>query len=250
MDFPHKIGTARVWKTPAGLRIAIPVYQTWSHFLLTPFSACIAILLVRRLHDLPMWLFLIVCALSAMPWARWIWRSAGRQMLTLNRVSLRVRYDLLGLGWQRDYLVKEIYKLRYLPVVRSTDSSSGLDNRTSFGRIRFDYGPESHWLEGRFSEVDARQLIALLEEYAAAPLTQLNLKLDRPRPDGAIAEEIHRGTGGLLLFSWLGGMPYCIVMFSESSSLRLAAGALWAAMVVIGVFAEFGYRYRFTSAGL
>lgn len=247
-QIPLTIGPAKLQTTPAGLRIVIPVYQTWFGFLAAPFSASLAILLLRRISDLPQWWFFVLCLICVVPWARWIWRTAGRQVLTLNRVGLRLRYDLLGFEWNQEYFVNQIFKLRYSQL-GSTRAEPGMETHPSYGRIYFDCGQKTERLVGRFSDTEARELIALMESYSGVPLSTLHVPAET-RQDGALAEEVHRGAGGLLLFSWIGGVPYCIVMFSESSVLRFLACGLWAVMIVVGIAAEIGYRYRFTPAGL
>jgi hypothetical protein len=184
LEIPPALGSARLQQTPAGLRITIPVYQSWYHFLATPFTAGIAIVLVSQLGEIPSWLMGGLVALCAVPWARWFWRSLGRQIITVNKVTLRVRYDLLGFGWQDDYSVKQIFELRYMRIVTQSDLSQGLENRPSYGSLCFDYGSQTQKLVGRFTEDDARRLLEIVEVYSAAPLTGLNIKLDRPLPSG------------------------------------------------------------------
>lgn len=249
-EIPSMIGQARLQRTAAGLQIVIPVYQSWFHFLMTPVSACLAIFILRGIGDLPPSCSLLLWAMVATPWVRWVWQSAGRQVLTLNRISLRVRYDLLGLGWNQDYFVDQIFELRYSPIVTIPAKNPAPDNGPSYGWIRFECGQTSQRLAGRFSETEARDLIAVIENHAAAPLSSCNAKANQRREHGAAAEETHRGTGGFILFSWIGGMPYCIAMFSESAAARFLTGTIWAGMIAIGIVAEAGYRYRFTPAGL
>lgn len=249
-EIPPTIGPARLQKTSSGLRITIPVYQSWYRFLATPLWASLAVILIRQVDNLPPWWFLILCLTCMVPWARWIWRSAGRQVLTLNRVGLRVRYDLLGFGWNQDYFVQQIFKMRYSRFVSLTNREPSVATVPNYGWICFEYGQQSHRLVGRFSDVEARELVAVMESCSGTPLSAVSAKTVISQHAGRVSDETHRGAGALLLFSWIGGVPYCVVMFSESSALKLVAGSIWAAMVVVGIVGEVGYRYRFTTAGL
>lgn len=255
---PPAIAQARLQQTAAGLLISIPVRRSWAESLEMLVLAGAAFVALCRIERLPQfWTFALTFLFIAC-FAKWMWRALGRQLVTINKAALRIRYDLaalrirydlLGLGWSQEYFAARIFKLRYARFVTPADITRGLDNSPSFGGLCFDYGDETVRLRGRFSEEEAQTLMALIEEQCGASLTGLKITVAHSRGGGLI-EESHRGVGGMLLFSWLGGVPYSLVMFAESHPLRVAAGVLWAMLVGMGIVAESGYRYRFTRAGL
>lgn len=249
-DIPQAIGPARFKRTSAGICITIPVrrsrFEAVEHLMIAV-ATFGALCWIDHLPEF--WRFGMTFVL-VVSFAKWMWRAMGRQLVTINKAALRIRNDLFGLGWQRDYFVNRILKLQYTRFVTSADVAQGPENCPSVGRLCFDYGNETIRLAGLFGEEDAARLIALMEDVAGAHLTELNLHLEQPSRHGIIAEELHQGAGGFLLFGWVGGIPYCLVMFSENEPLRVAAGILWAVMLAIGIVAEAGYRYRFTPAGL
>jgi len=250
LEIRSAIGPARLRQTEAGLRIVIPTHLSWYGFVSLPISAVIGFALVHQLDGIPHWLMIGLWAMCMVPLAKWMWGVVGRQIVVVNRVALTVRYDLAGLGWRRSYLVNRISKLAYSRIVTTGDVQRGLENCPSYGRICFEYGSVMQWWIGRFHEADALELIRVLENRAGAPFTSLNFTPDRPLPTGVIAEEVHRGAGGLLLFGMLAGVIYDLTMFSDNIPLRIASGCASLASIIVGIAAQTGYQYKFTPAGL
>src|SRR5262249_25967682 len=125
---PSALGSARLQQTAAGLRVSIPAYQSWYLFFVRLITPAIAFSALRQLNGVPRWMMFLLGAMCLVPLARWIWGVAGRQIVTINKVALKIRYDLGGIGWQQEYFVNHISKLKYSRVVTSKDIEQGLDN--------------------------------------------------------------------------------------------------------------------------
>jgi len=66
-----------------------------------------------------------------------------------------------------------------------------------------------------------------------------------------IADEVHRGRGGIILYGWLGGAIYAMCRpIDDIPAVSIVSVTLALLALAVGVFAECGYRYRFTPRGL
>lgn len=248
---PSSIGCARLRQTPAGLSITIPPQGNWFHFFYFPVAAALVLGAVIEMHEDSAVTLVVIAALVAFSLRRW-WRGVvGQQVITINKAAITVRSNVGFFGRQQNYFVSRISELGFQRVVTNTDLQAGLGNSPAVGTLAFSCESTRHTLAGRFTEAEAHELIALLETFSGAPLARIQTAPDRPLPAGMIAEELHRGRGGLLLYGMFGLVIYIVgVQSNDILPLRILAGALALACVAVGIMAEFGYRYRFTAEGL
>jgi hypothetical protein len=244
------IGPARLRQAPAGLCVVIPAQFGWYKFLYAPLVAVLVFWYVQQTRENSAAVLLIVAALILFSFRKW-WRDVlGQQEVTVNQVAITVRSNgFIGKG--RTYFVNRISNLRFVRVVTSGDREAGIENRPSVGYLTFYYESSAHKLAGRFTESEARELITLLELFTAASLTKIQSTPDRRLPPGMIAEEVHRGKGGLILYGWLGGAIYAMCLpIDDIPAVRIVSGLLALLALAVGILAECGYRYRFTPRGL
>jgi hypothetical protein len=248
---PSAIGPARLRQTAAGLCIEIPAQFSWYKFLHAPLAAVLVLWFVRQTHEDSAIVLLVIAGLVVFSCRKW-WRDlVGQQAVTVDKVAITVRSNVGFIGKQRRYFVNRISDLRFVRVVTSADSQAGLDNRPSVGYLAIYYESTTHKFAGRFTESEAQELIALLETYAAATLTGIHTAPDRPLPPGVIAEEVHRGRGGIIVYGWLAAAIYAMCRpIDDILAVHLISATLALLALAVGVLAEFGYRYRFTPQGL
>jgi hypothetical protein len=247
---PPTIGPARLRQAPAGLCIVIPSRFTWYSFLSAPLGAVIVLWYVQQTQENSAIVLLVMAALMAFSFRKW-WREVvGQQLLTVNKVAITVRSNVGFIGRKRSYFVNRISNLRFVRVVTQADRQAGLDNRPSVGYVDFYYESGTHKLAGCFTDSEAQELIALLEAFAAATLTGVSTTPDRPLPPGVIAEEVHRGRGGIIAYGWFGGAIYAMCLpIDDILAVRVVSGLLALLALAVGILAECGYRYRFTPRG-
>jgi hypothetical protein len=220
------IGPARLRQAPAGLCVVIPAQFGWYKFLYAPLVAVLVFWYVQQTRENSAAVLLIVAALILFSFRKW-WRDVlGQQEVTVNQVAITVRSNgFIGKG--RTYFVNRISNLRFVRVVTSGDREAGIENRPSVGYLTFYYESSAHKLAGRFTESEARELITLLELFTAASLTKIQSTPDRRLPPGMIAEEVHRGKGGLILYGWLGGAIYAMCLpIDDIPAVRIVSGLL------------------------
>jgi len=248
---PPAIGPARLRQAPAGLCIVIPSRFSWYNLLSAPLGAVLVLGYLQETQENSAIVLLVVAVLIALSFRKW-WRGVvGQQLLTVNKVAITVRSNVGFIGRQRTYFVNRISNLRFVRVVTNSDRQAGLDNRPSVGYVDFYYESGIHKLAGRFTESEAHELIALFEAVTAASLTKIQTTPDHSLPPGVIAEEFHRGKGGLILYGWLGGAIYAMCLpIDDVSAVRIISGFLALLALAVGILAECGYRYRFTPGGL
>lgn len=248
---PSAIGPARLRQTAAGLCFKIPAQFSWYRFLYAPLTAVLIVWLVQQRQEDSTIVLLVIAGLVAFSFRKW-WRDlVGQQTIAVDKVALTVRSNVGLLGKRRTYFVKRISNLRFVRIVTTADRQTGLDNRPAVGFIDFYYDSAAHKFAGRFTESEAEELIALLETFSAARLTGVQTAPDHPLPPGVIADELHRGRGGIIVYGWLGGAIYAMCQpIDDILAVRLVSGTLAMLALAVGVLAECGYRYRFTPQGL
>jgi hypothetical protein len=248
---PSSIGPARLQSTAGGLSIVIPARFSWYTLLHAPLVAVFVLWYVQKAHENSAVVLVVFAALLAFSLRRW-WRNVvGEQTVTVNRIAITVRSNVGFFGREHIYFVKRICNLRFVRIVTSADRQAGLGNRPSLGYLTFYYESSTHRLAGRFTDSEAQELIALLESFAAAPLTGIHTAPDHPLPPQVIAEEVHRGRGAIILYGWLGCAIYAICLpIDDIAAVRVVSTILAFLALAVGILAECGYRYRFTSRGL
>jgi hypothetical protein len=248
---PSAIGPARLRQTTAGLRIEIPAPFSWYKFLHAPLAAVVVLWYLQERQEDSAVVLLIVAGLLAFSFRKWWSDLVGQQTVIVDRVAITVRSNVAFIGKQHAYFVKRISNLRFVRIVTSADRQAGVDDHGSAGYIDFYYDSGTHKLAGRFTESEARELIALIETFAATTLTGIQTAPDHPLPPGVIADELHRGRGGIIVYGWLGGAIYAMCQpIDYILAARIVSSALALLALVVGVLAECGYRYRFTARGL
>jgi len=250
---PSTIGHARLRQTSAGPRIAMPVQRNWYKFFSIPLTAVFVIWCAQLRFSEPedrQFRLILIALTAAVALAKWLWDLTGQDVVTVNRSALTVRREVAGIGWQQEYFVSRISNLQYVRIVTNTDLQAGLENRPSVGYIEFTYAFRKHRFPCRLTESEAQEIIAVLENSCGAALSGTHPIPVHALPDGVIAEEVHRGRGGFLLFGWLACAVYAIHFVSDSVVLKMALAIPSLLLVVVGIAAESGYRYRFTKRGL
>jgi hypothetical protein len=253
LPIPPTIGPARLRQTPAGLCVVISSRFSWYKFLYAPLAAVLVSWYLQLTRENSTPVLLVIAVLVGISTRKW-WREVlGQQMITVNKVAVTVRNNVGFIGQERTYFVNRISNLRFVRIVTSADRQAGFDSRPGVGNVTFYYDSGIHKLAGRFTDPEAHELIDLLKAFSAAPLTEISPApaSNRPLPSGTIAEELHRGRGGLILYGWLGGAIYAMCLpIDDIPAVRFVSCILGLLALAVGVLAECGYRYRFTPSGL
>jgi hypothetical protein len=43
----------------------------------------------------------------------WAWKGLGREIITVNRVALTLRWEIAGIRWNHQYLIDKMSRLRF-----------------------------------------------------------------------------------------------------------------------------------------
>jgi hypothetical protein len=110
---------------------------------------------------LTVWTLAVVRALGA-----WLWTAMGREIVALTPSSLRLRFDVAGLGYARVYELVQVRNLRvttppaFPPLGWGTRGPFGING---LGSIAFDYGATTVRFGSSLDESEAAMVVADLK---------------------------------------------------------------------------------------
>ena len=277
MAIPSEIGRARLQQTPAGLQIVIPALGSWRIFFLRPLMVAFVIWgLQQRFEDSIVFVTILGVAAVAVLGKQWLWNLLGQEIVTVNKVALTLRYNLAGIGWQRNYFLNRVYGVSFLRRVTSQElkeaSGGPSDNpRGGFVRFdydapsslfdrglsvaaamlaRFDYDPQSPRFGKGLNENEVKELIGVMERYTGVPLTSTRVPSPLPQHGGVLAQERNNNWGVTYVMGMGAGTFYYLGTLLDNPVQKY--GAYLASLLFVGVaiLALAGYRYRFTRNGI
>jgi hypothetical protein len=270
-SIPSTIGRARLEQTPAGLRIVIPPLRSSYLFLESPIIVVLVVAAMRQL-DVPIVVWILVCAiLVAGLGRRWLWNLLGREIVTINKVALTLRYDFGGVGWQRTYFLNRLYRMCFVRLMTVQEMKGGSDNSPvgfvgfdydapasryaklfsiASGLIRIDYDPQSPRFGKKLGEAEVQELIGVMETYSGAHLASTQAPPPHAFRGEVIAQETNSNWGVTYVMFMLTAAVYFLGTLLDVSVLRY--GAFLASLLFAGVaiLALAGYQYRFTRDGV
>jgi hypothetical protein len=190
-----------------------------------------------------------------------LWNLLGQEIVTVNKVRLTLRYNLAGIGWQRNYFLNRIHRmgfLRRVTVQELKEASGGpSDNpRARFVRFdydapssffdrglqvaavllaRFDYDPQSPRFGRGLSENEVQELIGVMERYNGVPLTPTRVFPPRPVHGGILAEERNNNWGVTYVMGMGAGTFYYFSTLLDNPVQKYGAqlASLWFVAVAI-----------------
>ena len=268
---PPTIGRARLRQTAAGLRIVIPAQWGWFRFLETPLLAVfVAWMLHESRQPIALWIIGFVLFVLGTG-GRWLWSLLGREIVTINKVALKVRHDFGFFGWQRNYFLNRVWGMSFLRLATVSEVKNGTD-KPHVGFVRFDcadrasrfqrwlsvaaglmrifYDPESPRFGRGLGEAEVQELIGVMESYSGAHLSSTQTPPPRPLPGGILADETNSNWGVTYVMAMMTGVLYYFGMLLDNAVFRY--GTYFASLMFagVGILALAGYRYRFSQSGI
>ena len=96
----------------------------------------------------------------------WLWNVAGKEIITINSLTLSTKKDLFGYGRVKEYEMSSVTNMRVSPQpFNPFDFSSGLMFwGIGGGVIAFDYGAKTYRFGSGIDEAEANQILARINE--------------------------------------------------------------------------------------
>lgn len=168
-----------VMDTSQGLRVVIPCRRSWLVICFLGFWICgwaVAEVMVgaQLLNgDAPpegelfmlawfgVWTVGGVFAIYA-----WLWQVMGKEILTVHGQTFKIRRDIGGVGFDKEYELVQMRDLRVEHVgFNPTDLSSSLQLwGVGGGVIAFDYGARTYRFGAGLDEVEAKQIVTAVKK--------------------------------------------------------------------------------------
>jgi hypothetical protein len=153
VPLPATIGRATLEQTVAGLRIVIPAYWQLHNFWIAVVSRpvlglfLVAMLWWSRIFaDSPVFMSLMTITVVIGVAINWAWKGFGREIITVHRVALTLRWEIAGIGWNHRYLIDKMSNLRYSAPIQRLGR-----NIPDWNYVIFDYQAAVPWPEHAIS---------------------------------------------------------------------------------------------------
>lgn len=165
--------------TSEGLRIVMPCRRSWFVILFLTFWLCgwaVAEFMVAKqlLHgDAPpegelfmlawfgVWTVGGLFAIYA-----WLWQVMGKEIVTARGQTFKIRRDIGGFGFDKEYNLVQMRDLRVVHVeFNPVDFSSSLQLwGVGGGAIAFDYGEKTYRFGASLDEAEAKQVVTAIKQ--------------------------------------------------------------------------------------
>ena len=147
VQLPATIGRVKLEQTAAGLRIVIPAYRHlynfWEAVVLRPVLALICLAVLWRIFaDSPVFIGLMTTAVAIGVTIQWAWKGFGREIITVNRVALTLRWEIGAIGWSHSYFIERVAHMRFSTPIRPKKR-----NILDWNYVIFDYQGSLPWTE-------------------------------------------------------------------------------------------------------
>jgi hypothetical protein len=147
VQLPATIGRVKLEQTAAGLRIVIPAYRHlynfWEAVVLRPVLALICLAVLWRIFaDSPVFIGLMTTAVAIGVTIQWAWKGFGREIITVDRVALTLRWEIGAIGRSRSYIIGRMTHMRFITPIRPTKR-----NILDWNYAIFDYQGSVPWTE-------------------------------------------------------------------------------------------------------
>jgi hypothetical protein len=147
VQLPATIGRVKLEQTAAGLRIVIPAYRHlynfWEVVVLRPVLALICLAALWRIFaDSPVFMGLVTTAVATGVTIKWAWKGFGREIITVDRVALTLRWEIGAIGRSRSYIIGRMTHMRFITPIRPTKR-----NILDWNYAIFDYQGSVPWTE-------------------------------------------------------------------------------------------------------
>ncbi len=147
VPLPATIGRATLEQTVAGLRIVIPAYRHlynfWVAVVIGPVLGLFLVAMSWRIFaDSPVFMGLMTITVAFGVAINWAWKGLGREIITVNRVALTLRWEIAGIGWNHQYLIDKMSRLRF-----STSIQRPGRDILDWNYVIFDYQAGVPWPE-------------------------------------------------------------------------------------------------------
>jgi hypothetical protein len=147
VQLPATIGRVKLEQTAAGLRIVIPAYRHlynfWEVVVLRPVLALICLAALWRIFaDSPVFMGLVTTAVATGVTIKWAWKGFGREIITVDRVALTLRWEIGAIGRSRSYIMGRMTHMRFITPIRPTKR-----NILDWNYAIFDYQGSVPWTE-------------------------------------------------------------------------------------------------------
>lgn len=121
---------------------------------------------VFMLTWLGVWTIGGLCAIYA-----WLWQVIGKEVLTVQGQTFKIRRDIGGFGFDKEYDLVEMRNLRMGHIgVAPLDFSSSLQLwGVGGGMIVFDYGARTYRFGAGLDEVEAKQVVTAVKQRYRIP---------------------------------------------------------------------------------
>ncbi len=91
-----------------------------------------------------------------------LWQLAGEVALEADRYALRVRWQVLGIGWTKAYVASDVCNLRVRPLWPGRYRLPGWGSVV----LTFDYRGKIVCLSPDVNEIEARQVVQMIQRYS------------------------------------------------------------------------------------
>jgi hypothetical protein len=147
VQVPATIGRAKLEQTSAGLRIVIPafrhLYNFWQAVILRPVLALICVAMLWRIFaDSPVFMAFTTTAVTIGVTSNWAWKGLGKEIITVNRAALTLRWEIAGIGWTHQYFSDRIAHMRFSTAIQGTGK-----NTLDWNYVIFDYQGSLPWTD-------------------------------------------------------------------------------------------------------
>jgi hypothetical protein len=190
---PATIGRATLEQTVDGLRIVIPAYRHlynfWSAVVIRPVLGLFLLAMLWRIFaDSPVFTGLMTITVAFGVAINWAWKGLRREIITVNRIGLTLRWEIAGIGWNHQYLIDRLSHLRFSTPIHTTGKKHTrlelrdlrLPGRSSVARtghqlfvvVFFGRGrtcdPHTPGFGRGMSELECRELVRAVESVAGS----------------------------------------------------------------------------------
>lgn len=97
-----------------------------------------------------------------------IWQLTGFEILTIDKASITQRIEVLGIGFNKQYSLKEVKDLRAVPYNLSITTNQKVlvppIIGAGHGAIAFDYGSRTIYLGSSVDEAEAKKIVAAFQK--------------------------------------------------------------------------------------
>lgn len=97
-----------------------------------------------------------------------IWQLAGFEILTIDQTTITQRIEILGMGFNKHYNLKEVKDLRVIPYNLSIITNQKVVLPpiigAGHGAIAFDYGSRTFYLGSSVDEAEAKKIVAAFQK--------------------------------------------------------------------------------------